>query len=468
MESYKEEQRDEYEYLIIGGGVAGTTAAETIRQKKSTASIAIINDEPYTLYSRVMLSKPSFFLGKIPFDRIWLKKAEWYKEHNIAFLGGKKAVDLDVVNKIVSLAPYNNCDKADSIYPHKGYTLSKKGILENFKQTNESAKNYNRSCYTGLDNGAKYGYKKLLIATGVSPRKWKVVGANKKRVYYLRTLDDSKAIMEAVKSAKRAVTIGGGFISFEMAELFRMAGLETTAVIRESYFCEPMLDEASGRMIEKALKNGGVKMAYEAEVNEIFGKDEVEGIVLKDGKHIECDMIICGIGAICETGWLKDAKLKLNRGILTNEYLETSLPDVWAAGDVAEFKDLILDETVQLGNWINAREQGKIAGLNMIGEKTPFKFVSFYSTQGFGISIAFIGDTRPGPERIIIKRGSPETNSYARIVILNKGGRKEVEGATLINRAGEISAIAKLIESSIDVSQKFKELADPNFALKSL
>ena len=460
--------RNEYEYLIIGGGVAGATAAETIRQKKSTASVAVINDEPYALYSRVMLSKPSFFLGKIPFDQVWLKGAEWYKEHNITFLGGKKAFNIDAINKTVSLAPYNNCDKTDSIYPHKGYALSRKGILENFRQTNKSAKNCNRSCYTGLDDGTKYGYKKLLIATGVCPKKWEVAGADKKGVYYLRTLDDGKAIMEAVKSAKRAITIGGGFISFEMAELLKMAGLETTAVIRESYFWEPTLDEASGRMIEKALKDRGVKITYKAEVSEISGKDEVEGIVLKDGRRIECDMIICGIGAVCEAGWLKSSELKLNRGILTNEYLETSLPDVWAAGDVAEFKDLILDETVQLGNWVNAREQGRIAGLNMIGEKTPFKFVSFYSTQGFGISIAFIGDARPGPERIVIKRGSPEANSYARIIILNKGDRKEVEGATLINRTGEMSAIAKLIESNIDVSQKLKELADPNFALKSL
>ena len=413
--------RNEYEYLIIGGGVAGATAAETIRQKKSTASVAVINDEPYALYSRVMLSKPSFFLGKIPFDQVWLKGAEWYKEHNIAFLGGKKAVGIDAINKTVS-----------------------------------------------LDDGTKYGYKNLLIATGVCPRKWEVAGADKKGIYYLRTLDDGKAIMKAVKSAKRAITIGGGFISFEMAELLKMAGLETTAVIRESYFWEPTLDEASGRMIEKALKDRGVKITYKAEVSKILGKDSVKGITLKDGRRVECDMIICGIGAVCETDWLKTSELKLNRGILTNEYLETSLPDVWAAGDIAEFKDLYLDETVQLGNWVNAREQGRIAGLNMIGEKTPFKFVSFYSTQGFGISIAFIGDSKPEPERIIIKRGSPETNSYARIIVLNKGNRKEVEGATLINRTGEMSAIAKLIESNIDVSQKLKELADPNFALKSL
>lgn len=412
---------NEYEYLVIGGGVAGTTAAEIIRQQKPTATIAVVNDEPYALYSRVMLSKPSFFLGKIPFEQILLKGIEWYKERNITFLGGKKAINIDAVNKTVSLS-----------------------------------------------DGLKYSYKKLLIATGVSSRKLEVAGADKNGIYYLRTLDDGKAIMKAVKSAKRAVTIGGGFISFEMAELLKMAGIDTTVVIRESYFWEPILDEDSGRMIEKALKNGGVKIAYQAEVSEILGKDSVEDIILKDGRRIECDMIICGIGAECEAGWLKNSGLKLNRGVLANEYLKTNLPDIWVAGDIAEFKDLILDETVQLGNWVNAHEQGKVAGLNMIGKETPFKFVSFYSTQGFGISIAFVGDVRPGMKRIVIKRGSPEINSYARIIVLDKDDCKEVEGATLINRTREMSAIAKLIESNVDVSRKFNELADPNFALKSL
>jgi len=412
---------NEYEYLVIGGGVAGTTAVETIRQKKPAATIAIVNDEPYALYSRVMLSKPNFFLDKIPFDQVWLKKAEWYKEHDISFLGGKKAIGINAIDKTVS-----------------------------------------------LDDGLKCSYEKLLVATGVCPRKLEVAGADKNGVYCLRTLDDCKAIMKAAKSVKRAVTIGGGFISFEMAELLKMSGLTTTVVIRESYFWEPTLDEDSGRMIEKAMKDGGVEIVYQAEVSEILGKDSVEGVVLKDGRRIECDIIICGIGAVCEASWLKNSGLKSNRGILADEYLKTNLPDIWAAGDAAEVKDLILDETVQLGNWVNAREQGRIAGLNMTGEETPFKFVSFYSTQGFGITIAFVGDAEPGDKRIVINRGSPESNSYARIIILNKGDRKEIEGATLINRTGEMSAIAKLIKSNVDVSQKLKELADPNFALKSL
>ncbi|MDI6820791.1 MAG: FAD-dependent oxidoreductase [Patescibacteria group bacterium] len=412
---------DNYKYLIIGGGVAGSTAAETIRLKDSVASIAIINDELYTLYSRVMLSKPNFFLGQIPFDSVWLKNNEWYKKNNIVFLGGITVVKLDANKKTVILS--------DNL------------IL---------------------------GYEKLLIATGVCTRKWNFPGSQKKGIYYLRTLDDGRAIMNAIKIAKRAVTIGGGFISFEMADLLKMAGIDTTMIIRENYFWEPMLDEDSGRMVENALKKNGIKIIYKSEVKEVIGETNVKAVILQDNTKIECDMIICGIGAYCDFGWLADSGLKTNRGILADEYLKTNLPDVWTAGDVAEFNDLILDETIQIGNWVNAREHGRIVALNMVGEHTAFKFVSFYTTQGLGISIAFIGDVRLDKNRLVIKRGSPNKNSYGRIIILDKGVRKEVEGATLINRTSEMTAIAKIIEKNIDVLNKLDKLGDDNFDLKSI
>ncbi len=408
---------DKFKYLIIGGGVAGFTAAETLRQKDTASSITVINSEPYALYSRVMLSKPDFFLGKIPFDKVWMRGQDWYEKNNITFFGGKTATSLDPNNKIVKLS-----------------------------------------------DGLELGYDKLLIATGACARKWGISGSEKEGVYYLRTIDDGKKIMEAIKTAKRAVTIGGGFISFEMADLLSLAKIDTTILIRENYFWEPTLDEASGKMIEEVLANNGVKILDNAEVQEVIGAEKVEGILLKDGRKIECDMVICGIGVACDFNWFVSSGIKTNRGILTNEYLQTNLPDVYAAGDIAEYNDLLLEEYVQLGNWINAREQGRIAGLNMAGIHEPFKFVSFYTTQGMGVSIAFVGDTRPAKDRVIIKRGSPEINSYARIIIVGK----ELVGATLINRTSELTQIAKLIKNNVDVSQKYKELEDPDFNLKNL
>src|ERR1035437_4619713 len=149
-----------YKYLIIGGGAAGTAAAETIRQNDKVGTVAIISDEPYPLYSRVMLSKPNFFLGKIPFEQIYLKGKEWYNENQIEFIGGKKVIGLDSTTKTISL----------------------------------------------LDN-SQLQYEKLLVATGVDARKWIAKGSDKKGIHYLRTLEDGKGIMEGIKTAKEAVTI---------------------------------------------------------------------------------------------------------------------------------------------------------------------------------------------------------------------------------------------------------------------
>ena len=195
--------------------------------------------------------------------------------------------------------------------------------------------------------------------------------------------------------------------------------------------------------------------------------------LLKGGAEIACDMIICGIGVTMPpTEWLKRAKINLNCGILADEYLQTNVPDIWTAGDIAEYKDLLLEENIQLGNWVNAREQGRVAGLNMVAsanvagaEKTPFKFVSFYTTQGAGINIAFVGDVRPLPDRVVVKRGSPEINSYCRILVDNKN---ELVGATIINRTQDLSTLSKLIENNVNVSAHLAELADVNFDLKKL
>ena len=144
--------------------------------------------------------------------------------------------------------------------------------------------------------------------------------------------------------------------------------------------------------------------------------------------------------------------------------METNVKDIWTAGDIAEYKDLILEENVQMGNWVSAHEQGRIAGLGMIGKREPFKFVSFYTTQGFGIAIAFVGDASPKPDRVVISRVEKEKDSIGRLIIVGK----ELVGATLINRTQEMGKISKLIEKNIDVSAHLEKLADTGFDLRGL
>lgn len=405
-----------YDYVIVGGGIAGTSAADTIRKNDLKGSIAIISDEPHRLYSRILLSKPSWFLGKISHDKVWLKQESWYADNKIEFIGGEKIVKID--------------------------SEKKKAISE---------------------AGNEYEYNKLLLATGVCARSWGIKGADRKGVYAVRTLEDAEGILKTAKKAKKAVAIGGGFISFELAALLVEKNIEVSIVIRRSYYWEPILDKFGGSVIEKAMKEKGVEVIHNNEVVEVLGNKKVEGVLLKDGTKIDCDLIICGIGVTCPTDWLEVSGIESNKGIIADEYLKTNQPDIWVAGDAAEYKDLLLGEVVQLGNWGHAQKQGQHAGMNMTGEQTPYKFVSFYTVTGFGSTIAFVGDVRPLDDREIITRGAVK-NSVTRIIV--KDG--QVIGGTMVNKNSEMGALQQLIQKNVDVSGKLKELADPEFDLKTL
>lgn len=405
-----------FKYVIIGGGIAGTTAAETIRTKDADGSIVIITDEPYPLYSRVMLSKPAFLSGKDQKANIWLKSPDWYKANRIELISGKSATALDIGAKTVTI------------------------------------------------DGEIFVYEKLLLALGAHARKWTVPGSDKNRIYYLRTLDEANEIAAAMKTAKSAVVIGSSSVAFEAIEDLLLAGIAVTVVMLEEYFWEPMLDEEGGHIVEKALMNAGIKIIRQSEVGEVYGGEDVEGVKLKNGEKIDCDMILCGIGVVFPTGWIKSAGINIDRGIVVDEYLKTNMPDVWAAGDIAEYNDVVLMGQNMAGNWMSAREQGVVSGLNMAGENEGFKLVSFYTSNGFGLNIAFGGDIRILPDRIIVSRGSAELGSCTRFIL--RGNK--IIGVTLVNRAYETGTIIKIIENCTDVSTKLKELADPEFDLKQL
>ncbi|MFH1354418.1 MAG: FAD-dependent oxidoreductase [bacterium] len=407
----------DFKYLIIGGGVAGTTASNAIRQNDSQGSITIVSDEPHYLYSRIMLSKPNFFLGKIPFEQIWLKDKSWYEQNKIEFIGGKKAIQLDPDKKIIK-----------------------------------------------LDDDTEIKYDKLLLATGLNARHLSVPGADKQGVFYLRTLDHGKSIIEAVSSVKKAVAIGGGFISFEMANLLQLSGAEVSIIIRESLFWDPILDATASKIVETAITKANVKIVRNAEIKQVGGNSHVTSVTLSDNTTLPCDMVICGIGANCDTGWLKKSGLKTDRAILADQYLKTNLPDVWSAGDATAFDDPILQEIVHLGNWVNAQEQGRIAGLNMVGQKQSFTFVSYYTTHGFDISVTFIGNVRPKNEFQTIVRSGPGEGVHTQLLVIND----ELVGAVLINQTQILRPITQLIEKNVNMADKHEQLSDPNFDLNTL
>ncbi len=407
----------EAKYLIVGGGVAGTTAAEVIRQHDPAASIVIVSDEPYRLYSRILLSKPAVFLGKAPPDQVFLKSDAWYQENAIDLVAGHAAVALDTARKVVT-----------------------------------------------LDDGQVIHYGKLLLALGTNVIRWTIPGADLPGVHYLRTLQDAKGIMADVKNAKCAAVIGGGFVGFEMCEMLLLAGLETTLIIRERYFWEPVLDATSGHLIEAALEKGGVKIIRETLTEKVEGTTHVTALALDHGTTLPCDMVMVGIGTHSRVDWVQKAGITCDNNIVANEYLETNAPDVWTAGDVAEYHDVILDEPIHLGNWTNALMQGRVAGLNMLGQRQPYKLVSFYSAHGLGMAITFVGDTRLTEKTTVITRGPSDTNHYSRYIVRDD----RIIGATMVNRTPDLPALTKIIENRISIKPFRQQLADPAFDLKTI
>ena len=410
----------EAKYVIIGGGIAGTAAAETLRKQDPNARIIIVSDEPHRLYSRVLLTKPNFFLGRIPFERIFLKEEKWYDDLKLELWKGRTAVKIE----------------PDLHRVH-------------------------------LDNGEMLKYEKLLLAIGGTPRKLTVPGADKKGLYYLRTIDETKQIIAAVEHGTKGVAIGGGIIGFEMTEMMYLAGMSPTFVVLRPHYRELVLGVEMAKKVEKVIEEKGITILQEAETVEITGDEHVTGVKFKDGRKVEADFVVVGIGTVLpHEEMLNEAGVKVEHGgIVANEYLETNVEDVYTAGDCALYNDVLVHQSLRLGNWANAQAQGQAVGLNMAGDRHPYRYVSFFTTHGFGLAMTYVGDFRQDiNDRIVIERGSPDDHVYGRIVVEGNN----VVGALFMNSSKEVAAICKLIESDVDVSSKHAELADPNVDLAQI
>jgi len=398
------------DYLIIGAGVAGTTAAETIRARDERGSIVLVGDEPHPLYSRVML--PMVVDRRIPAEKAYLKTDEWYASARIEYLRGRRVSALDAAT-------------------HRAT----------------------------LDDGTEIVFGKALIATGGRPKRLDVPGERLDGVYRLQTLDDATAVRDSVRGP--AVVVGGGFIALEFVNGFMHYGLKTTVCLRNHSFWSRHLDATGSALLERHLAAKGVKIMKDVVPLAFIGDTRVEGVKLSNGESIPCASIGIGIG-LEPNVHAADTVARSAHGVLADEYLTTSAPEVYAAGDIADFEDVLAGHRHVLGNWMNAKEQGRVAGLNMAGERTRYERVSSYSVTALGLNVAFVGDVgSEGNETIA--RGDGET-SYASLII--RDGK--LRGGVFLNRVADRGPCAELIKSGKDVSAFRKELADTNFDLKSL
>jgi len=325
--------------VIVGGGAAGFAAAEMLRRRGFGGDITMVSNDGAAPVDRPNLSK-DYLAGNAPEDWVPLRPDDWYGENGVTLKLKTDAIALDAKKKIVTLA-----------------------------------------------DGSSLPFDKLLLATGAEPVKLPIPGAELPHVHVLRALSDSRAIIKAAEIAKRAVVIGASFIGLEVAASLRARKIEVHVVAPEKRPLEKVFGPELGDFVRKLHEEHGVVFHLEDGVTSIAAKS----VALKSGGALDADLIVTGVGVRPRVALAEKAGLAIDRGVSVNEYLETSAPDIYAAGDIARWPDAYMRDRIRVEHWVVAERQGQTVALNMMGEKTPHRAVPFFWSQHYDVPINYVG-----------------------------------------------------------------------------
>ena len=262
-----------------------------------------------------------------------------------------------------------------------------------------------------LKSGDDFGFEKLIIATGARPRELDIPGAQLGNVHYLRSMDDSKSIRKAAEKAKRAVVIGGGFIGMEVAAVLAQKKIDVTMVLNDDRIWKRLFTPQMSAFFEDYYAAKGVSIIKSAKITELKGDSAVNAVVLGGGQSVPCELVVAGIGVSPVTEVAANSGIEVNDGIVVNEYLETSQPDIYAAGDVANYQDVLFGKRRRVEHWDNAVSQGQHVAKVVMGERAPFKHVPYFFSDVFDLSYEYWGDTSGADT--IIHRGDLPTKSFS-------------------------------------------------------
>ena len=388
-------------FVIVGNGVAGTTCAETLRKNDPSCEITLLGDERWPLYNRVAL--PPFLKERTPRQKVFLRTVEQHAKLGITLLLETRATAVDVEERVVRLG-----------------------------------------------DGRELPYDAVLVATGGRPNPLTGPGAEgASGIFNFQYFDDAEAILDAIHRSKRAAVVGGSYIAYELAEAFRHQGLETYWLIRGPRFLRRILDEQGGELVTEIAEHHGVHLLYNETVGQVVRDNgAIKGVVTGSGETVEVDMLGAGLGMTMNLELLAGTPVETKDGILTNEYLETNVPGVFAAGDIAEFFDVTIDRHNMMGTWGNSIGHGKTAALNMLGQETTYNDIPMYSSTLFDSYIRVIGLT---PENYSdlesFERLDREHRSYQRLFFLEN----RLVGACLIGNMRFRTKIFACIKSREEI-----------------
>ena len=325
--------------VIVGGGAAGFAAAEMFRRRGYQQPVTIISADEDGPYDRPNISK-DYLAGTAPEEWIPLRPPDWYQNTRI---------DLLTARRVVRLLPDQRSVE--------------------------------------LDDGRRLDYGALLLATGASPIRLDVPGAQLPHVHYLRSLSDSRTIIERATRARRAVIVGASFIGLEVAASLRSRNLDVHVVAPEEIPMQRVLGAELGRFVREVHEQHGVQFHLGQTVASIAE----QSITLKNGTMLEADLVVVGIGVRPNMELAKQAGLAIDGGVLVDEHLRTSVPEIWAAGDIARWPDRYTGTSIRVEHWVVAEQHGQAAAHNILGHHQPYTTVPFFWSAHYDVTIGYVG-----------------------------------------------------------------------------
>jgi NADPH-dependent 2,4-dienoyl-CoA reductase/sulfur reductase-like enzyme/predicted acylesterase/phospholipase RssA len=403
------------DFLLVGGGLACATAAETLRLEGAEGTIALLTAEDWFPYQRPPLST-QFLLGTQTDDQLSILPQSFYRDHSIDVILGTRASHLDAKNQVVQTDP-----------------------------------------------AGEIRYGKLLVGTGTRPIRLPVAGATLSGIYYLRTLTDARNIRHAAETAKRAVVIGGSFLGIELAASLRAMGIHVTIIAIKNGLLDKLESPLASEFFCHYYRDHGVDIILGDEVTAFVGEQNVGGVTTRSGRTVQCDLALVAIGVVPDVGFLQGSAIELDDGIVVDRFLQTNQPHIFAAGDVANFFDPVFNVRRRIEHWDNAIKQGRLAAKNMLGRRLPYDEVSYFFCDVFDISFDFFGLAEVADEQVA--RGSLNDRSFALFYLKNDVPRALF---SLGRPAQETKAIEALIRYRVNLQALKSRLSDLQFALEQI
>ena len=400
--------------VIIGNSAASTAAIEAIRKHDNRSTITQISDEIHPLYSRCLTSY--FIAGKIDKDKLLFRTADFHKKMKVELHSGMHAEEVDTKRQQIKCS-----------------------------------------------GGKQFEYDKLLIATGSSAKMPSHILSSIDGIFELRTLDNAIALKNKIPQAKKAVVLGGGLIGMKAADALSKCGLNVTVIVQSKHVLSQMIDLGAAQIIQKRILNNNIDILTQTDISEVISKNNnLVAVKTNTGKLLECEILIVAKGVSANMQLLENSDIEKRWGILTNQYMQTNIANVFAAGDVAETYDITSEEYTTNALWTCAVQQGSIAGLNIIDlQKIYNGSMGLNSLNFFDISLISMGITSPKDESKfkILADSMPSRNIFKKLVIQNN----QLKGIILLGKIDSAGILLDLIQRKTNISAFENELLDDNF-----